>query len=90
MAEEVPSSPQASEPQPPTPYRYRGAGACRCGRCRCRSLLGPVILVTLGVLFFIPQFVHSVGFGELWPILLIVIGVMKLLESSASTEGHKV
>jgi hypothetical protein len=50
--------------------------------------MGPVILITLGVLFLLPQFVHRVGFGDLWPIVLIVIGVVKLLESSASTEGH--
>lgn len=88
MAEETPSTPQPPEPQRPAPYRYRGA-VCSCARCRCRSLLGPVVLVTLGVLFLIPQFVHTVDFGDLWPILLIAIGVMKLLESSASTERHK-
>jgi hypothetical protein len=50
--------------------------------------MGPVILITLGVLFLLPQFFHQVHFSDLWPIILIVIGVVKLLESSASTEGH--
>jgi uncharacterized membrane protein len=50
--------------------------------------MGPVILITLGVLFLLPQFFQRVGFGDLWPIILIVIGAVKLLESSASTEGH--
>jgi len=50
--------------------------------------MGPVILITLGVLFLLPQFIDRLRFWDLWPIILIVIGVVKLLESSASTEGH--
>lgn len=75
--------------QPPAPYRYRGGGACTCPRCRCRGLLGPVLLITIGGLFLLPQFIHRIDFGDLWPVILIVIGVMKLLEYSASTEGHR-
>ena len=78
------------EPTPPlAPYRYRRGGLCDCARCRCRGLMGPVVLITLGLLFFIPQFVHRLDFWDLWPILLIVIGVVKLVEFSASTEGHR-
>lgn len=87
MSEETPATPQPQPPPQAPPYRYRG-GACSCARCRCRGLMGPVILITLGVLFLLPQFFHRVNFGDLWPIILIVIGVVKLLESSASTEGH--
>lgn len=76
-------------PASPAPYRYRGGGACGCARCRLRGLLGPVILISLGVLFLIPQYVHRLDFGDLWPVILIVIGVMKLLETTASTEGHQ-
>lgn len=77
------------QPPPPGPYRYRGRGYCACARCRMRGLLAPVVLITLGVLFMIPQLVDDVRFRHLWPILLIVIGVMKLLETSSSTEGHQ-
>lgn len=79
---ETPSTPQL----PPPTYRRRKM--CCCARCRCRGLMGPVVLITLGVLFLIPQFIDRVGFGDLWPVILIVVGAMKLLESSASTEGH--
>jgi len=48
-----------------------------------------VLLITLGVLFLLPQFFDDLHFRHLWPLLLIVIGVMKLLESTASTEGHR-
>ena len=60
---------------------------CRCARCRLRGLMGPVVLITLGVLFFISEY-SRVNFGQLWPILLIAIGVVKILEATASTEGH--
>jgi hypothetical protein len=40
------------------------------------------------VLFLIQQFSNRITFGELWPIILIVIGAVKLLEATASTAGH--
>jgi hypothetical protein len=51
--------------------------------------MGPAILITVGMLFMISEFVRRVDFGDLWPVILIVIGVIKLLEFSASTEGHQ-
>lgn len=44
------------------------------------SLMGPVILITIGLMFLIAQFVPGWGFGRTWPALLIVIGVIKLLD----------
>ncbi len=60
---------------------------CVCERCRTRKLLGPSILVTLGVLFLLEN-VSEVGFGKTWPALLLVIGVVKLMQSNASADGH--
>ena len=61
---------------------------CSCMRCRTRGLMGPVILITIGVLFFIGQYNWHYSFERLWPIILIVIGVVKVLSETASTEGH--
>ncbi len=61
---------------------------CTCARCRLGGLMGPAILITIGVLFLIQQFSNRISFGELWPVILIVIGGVKLLEATASTEGH--
>ncbi len=78
-------TPQPTGAPPPQPSgKY-----CPCARCRCRGLMGPAILITLGVLFLVPQFVHRLDFGDLWPIILIVIGAVKLFEYGASTEGHR-
>lgn len=60
---------------------------CSCERCRTRGFMAPAILITLGALFLIGEFTRF-GFGDTWPFLLIVIGVVKVLQSHASTQGH--
>jgi len=60
---------------------------CVCERCRTRRLMGPAILVTLGVLFLLDN-ISSVDFGKTWPAILLVIGVVKLVQSNASYTGH--
>jgi len=60
---------------------------CQCSRCRSGRLMGPAVLVTLGFLFFF-ETLGRVGFGRTWPILLLVIGGVKLFQNSASTDGH--
>ncbi|HEV2386982.1 MAG TPA: DUF5668 domain-containing protein [Candidatus Acidoferrales bacterium] len=49
--------------------------------------MGPAVLITLGVLFLINQY-GRYSFGELWPILLIVIGAVMVVQALSSTEGH--
>jgi hypothetical protein len=63
------------------------SGICYCERCRTRKLMGPAILVTLGVLFLLDNTSH-VSFERTWPAILLVIGVVKLMQSNASSEGH--
>ena len=43
-----------------------------------RAITGPVILITVGVLFTIDKFT-AFSFTQTWPILLIVVGLLKLL-----------
>lgn len=63
----------------------RRAGACSCDRCLARCLMGPAVLITLGVLFLIDRIVP---FGHTWPALLIIIGLIKVYQGNASTAGH--
>jgi len=62
---------------------------CRCQSCTIRGMMGPAILITLGILFLLHQ-VHGgrFDFGATWPILLLVIGLLLLASSLASREGH--
>ena len=62
--------------------------SCTCERCRTRGMMGPAILVTLGVLLLLGE-THVVSFDYTWPVLLIVIGVVKVLQSNASLAGHQ-
>jgi hypothetical protein len=71
--------------------RFGMAGApptgCVCANCRARVLMGPAMLVTVGALWLLSE-LHGPGFGRTWPILLLVIGLIKVLQSNASTSGH--
>src|ERR1700730_18558841 len=62
---------------------------CRCGRCTMRALLGPAVIITVGVLFLLQQ---SRGgyfdFGNTYPVILVVIGAILLASSLAPMEGH--
>ncbi len=84
-----------SDTSTPTPTPVAAAAPakervrCYCSRCRMRSLMGPVMVITVGFLFLIDQFVPGIRFGQLWPVFLIVVGVMLLLRQSASAEGHR-
>ncbi|HET9402345.1 MAG TPA: DUF5668 domain-containing protein [Candidatus Acidoferrales bacterium] len=61
---------------------------CNCARCRVRGLTGPAVLITIGVLFLVDRSNWDWGFHRTWPVILLVIGAIKLAESMASTEGH--
>lgn len=70
--------------------RYRYNPYCSCSRCRAHGFMGPAVLITLGVLFLLAQ-ATNVGwldFGNTWPALLIVIGLILFLEHNASGAGH--
>ena len=45
------------------------------------GIIGGVVLITLGVLFLLDQFIPNVNFGDLWPVLLIVIGISILFKN---------
>ena len=47
------------------------------------SLTGPVILITLGLVFLADQLVPGWGISKTWPVLLVVFGVLKLLDSTS-------
>jgi hypothetical protein len=60
---------------------------CTCDRCRMRRAIGPAVILTIGTLFLL-QSLDVVSFDRTWPAILLVIGIVKLLQSSASSAGH--
>ena|ERR1700722_6188472 len=83
------SLPATTQPVQPIPPPVAQRLVCHCAYCRIKALFGPVMIITVGVLFLIAQYgVHDWGFGQLWPFLLIVAGIMKVAEAVASRDGH--
>jgi Domain of unknown function (DUF5668) len=60
---------------------------CGCASCRMRSLMAPILLITVGVIFLCGQYTRY-GFGDLWPVILVVAGVVMIAQNMASREGH--
>jgi hypothetical protein len=44
-----------------------------------QAIRGPILLITLGILFAIHQ-AGIISFARTWPLIIIVIGLMKLFE----------
>lgn len=66
---------------------YQPNPACSCGRCSTRGLMGPAVLVTLGLLFLMEN-MSDYPLQRTWPIMLIVIGAIKLARYVIPDSGH--
>ncbi len=62
---------------------------CACPQCTIRGLMGPAVIITVGVLFLLDQMRGcDFSFGRTYPVILIVLGIINLAAAAASTEGH--
>lgn len=62
---------------------------CRCRSCTIRSMTGPALIITLGVLILLSQ-VHGRGLdlSSTWPMMLVVAGAFQIASAFAPREGH--
>ena len=65
----------------------RTSQTCTCGRCSTRWLMGPAMVLTTGILFLL-QSMDIAEIDRTWPAWILVVGVVKLVQSSASSAGH--
>ena len=64
---------------------------CRCARCTIRGLMGPAVVITVGVLFLLQQTQGgNFEFDRTYPFILVVIGIILLASSLAPMDGHVV
>ncbi len=68
-AEPMNNGEAATTPTPQTKERNKG------------SLIGGLVLITLGILFLADEFIPQINFNDLWPVILIVIGVGLLINT---------
>ncbi len=62
---------------------------CPCQSCTIRGFVGPAVVITVGVLLLLNEIQGShFYFGNTWPVILIVIGLMHLASATASRVGH--
>jgi hypothetical protein len=62
---------------------------CNCRRCTIRSLMGPAIVITVGVLFLLSEMIGgNFSFDRTFPVILIVIGAISLASATAPADGH--
>lgn len=55
--------------------------------------MGPAILIVIGLLLLLHNLNYEMGFRHVdfnhsWPLLLIVIGLVKIFQANAPTDGH--
>ncbi len=61
----------------------------RCPRCTILWLMGPAVLITVGVLFLLHEVRGNVfDFSNTYPFILIVIGAILLASAMAPMDGH--
>jgi len=61
--------------------------SCNCQHCRVACLMGPIMVITVGAIFLSGQYTPY-GISDLWPLFLIVPGLVLLAQGLASKEGH--
>ena len=45
------------------------------------GLTVPILLITVGVMFLMDHLIHGWGISKTWPVLLVVWGVLKLIDT---------
>ncbi|MCX6252754.1 MAG: PspC domain-containing protein [Bacteroidetes bacterium] len=74
-------------PPEPAPAEKPAYKVTKAPRSR-GSLIGALVLITLGVLFLADEFIPRLSFGDLWPVILIVIGIGLLANSMSKRRNN--
>jgi hypothetical protein len=62
---------------------------CACRRCTIRGLMGPAIIITVGVLLLFSEMRGGYfSIDNTYPVILIVIGAISLAAAASPDDGH--
>ena len=54
-------------------------GECRRDRSLISAIKGPIMLITIGILFTLDHFTQYTFWDKTWPVLIIVVGLLSLM-----------
>jgi phage shock protein PspC (stress-responsive transcriptional regulator) len=69
------------QPGPPPPDHAAAPQVPQTKERKKGSLIGGLVLITLGALFLADELIPHLDFGDLWPVIIIVIGVGLLINA---------
>ena len=52
------------------------------------SLIAGILLITLGGMFLISRFIPRINFGDMWPVILIIVGIIIIASASRSKNRY--
>jgi phage shock protein C len=53
------------------------------------GLIGGIVLISLGLIFLANRFIPNIDFGDLWPLVLVVLGGVLIATSFAERKNDK-
>ena len=53
------------------------------------GLIGGIVLISLGMIFLANRFIPNIDFGDLWPLVLVVLGGVLIATSMAERKNDK-
>ncbi len=53
------------------------------------GLIGGIVLISLGLIFLANRFIPNINFGDLWPLVLVVLGGVLIATSFAERKSNK-
>ena len=53
------------------------------------GLIGGILLISLGMIFLANRFIPNINFGDLWPLVLVVLGGVLIATSFAERKNDK-
>lgn len=53
------------------------------------GLIGGIVLISLGLIFLANRFIPNINFGDLWPLVLVVLGGVLIATSFAERKSDK-
>jgi len=53
------------------------------------GLIGGIVLISLGLIFFANRFIPNINFSDLWPLVLVVLGGVLIATSFAERKSDK-